>query len=322
MGLVIDAFAHFIPKTLFEPLNLAHPTHELRELANDLTIGDIDNRIRILDKYKIDKQVVCLARPSIWIGMPSDIILDMTRKANDAVTMAVRPFRDRLIPVGTLPALNEEFTSEFDRCMDDLGMMGIQIFTNIEGKPLDDSKFRWFFSKAHRTRTPIWVHPQLHSGWSQEFVLDKMFGWPFDTTLALSRLVFSGIMEEYKELRIIAHHMAGGMIPHFSGRIQGYYETRERFPRANLISLARDPLDYFRRFYADTVLNSTVNAFDCGYSFFGSDRVVFATDFPYGPEKGERWLKDTLFQIKNAELSQAEKDQILGGNLQRLLERR
>jgi aminocarboxymuconate-semialdehyde decarboxylase len=321
MGIIIDGFAHILPKTFLESLSSAYATDELRELATHPKISDTEDRVRILDKYKIDKQVLTLARPSIWINMPQDLTVKMTRMANEALAKEVEQFPDRLIAVGTLPVPNEALMPEFDYCIQDLGMMGIQIFSNIEGKPLDDPEFRLFFSKANSTKTPIWIHPQLWPGCPQDFALDRMFAWPFDTSLAMARLVFSGIMEEYPDLRIVTHHM-GGMIPHFSERIKGIYETREAFPRVKFASLPeKDALEYFRRFYADTVLNGAAHALECGLKFFGSDQVIFATDYPYGPEHGEHWVKETLHQIKNTNLSQAEKGKILGENLQSLFER-
>jgi len=321
MGTIIDGFSHFLPKPFAEALSRAFPTDELRELATYTYFGDIENRVRVLDKFKIDKQVLTLARPSIWVNMPPDIALKMTRTANDIMAKTAKQFPDRFIATGTLPFLSEEFMPEFDRCIGDLGMKGIQIFANIRGKPLDDPEFRWFFSKANSTRTPIWIHPQLWHGWPQEFTLDKIFGWLFDTSLALSRLVFSGIMEEYADLRIITHHL-GAMIPHFSERIKGFYESREMYPQAKFVTLPKDPLDYFRRFYGDTVLNGAVHAFECGYKFFGSEHLIFATDYPFGPGQGEPWIEGTFNQIRDTHLNQIEKDQILGGNLQRLLEKR
>ena len=320
MGPIIDAFSHFLPKQFAEALRLAYPTDELRELAPLAYFGEIENRVRILDKYKIDKQILTLARPSIWIGMPPDIALKVTRVANDAIASAALSFPDRFIPVGTLPILSQDFMPEFDRCLGDLGMRGIQIFSNISGKSLDDPEFRPFFAKAHKTKTPVWLHPQLMGEWSPEFILDKIFGWPFDTSLALSRLVFSGIMEEYPDLRIITHHM-GGMIPHFSDRIKGFYEARPMFPRSKCVTLPRDPLDYFRKFFGDAVLNGSVHAFECGYKFFGPEHIVFATDYPFGPGKGEPWMEGALHPVMTVDLPQAEKNQILGGNIQRLLER-
>ncbi len=318
--MIIDAFAHILPKSFMQILSAQYPTEQLRELAADPNISDLENRVRMLDKFKIDKQVLTLARPSIWLNMPAEILLPMTRAANDTLAAVARQFPDRFIAIGTLPTLTEEFLPEFDRCLAELGMPGIQIFTNIEGKPLDDPAYRSFFAKAHSTRTPLWLHPQLRPEWPQEYLLDKIFYWPVDTTLAQSRLVFSGIMADYPDLRIITHHM-GGMIAHFFARIKGCYEIRDSFPQAKFVTLPKDIAEYFRMFYADTVLNGSRNAFACGYEFYGADRIVFASDYPYGPENGERWLKETLSQVRKARLTQAKKAQILGGNLQRLLDK-
>ena len=321
MGIVIDGFAHVMPKGFLEALENAYPTIELKELAPLTYFGDMQNTVRILDKHKIDKQVLTLARPSIWLKIPRDLLLGLTRVANDAVTEAANQFPDRFIPVGTVPVPSEEFVPELDHCINELGMAGIQLLSNIDGKPLDAPEFRAFFARANMTKTPIWLHPQLQHDWSQEFVLDKIFGWVYETSIALARLVFSGMMQEYPDLRIIPHHM-GAMIPHFSERIKGFHEARGMFPRSNFPILPKDPLDYFRRFYGDTVLNGSVHAFECGYKFFGPDHIVFATDYPFGPEKGELWMVGALHQIKMVDLPQSEKDLILGGNLMRLIQRK
>ena len=319
MGVIIDGFSHFMPKSFAEELYKAHPTDELRELASFEYFGHVEERVRVLDKYIIDKQVLTLARPSIWLDLPAEIVPEMTRLANDAVAESARQFPDRFIPVGSLPVPDEQSMPEFDRCIDELGMAGIQIFANVDGKNLDEPEFRAFFEKANETKIPVWIHPQLWKEWSTEYVLDKIFGWIFDTSLAMSRLVFSGIMEACPDLRLITHHM-GAMVPHFSERIKGFYGAGI-FPRVKFAPLSQDLLVYFKRFYADTVLNGSVHAFECGYKFFGPEQIIFATDYPFGPEKGETWIKDTLLQVESTDLPPAEKDQIFGGNLMRLIER-
>jgi predicted TIM-barrel fold metal-dependent hydrolase len=320
MGIVIDGFAHVMPKAFAEGLMKVHPTEELRKLAGHNYFGDMDNRVRVLDKFKIDKQVLTIARPSIWIDLPAAAIPEMTRLANDTVAAAAKQHADRFIPIGTLPVPTEESLPEFDRCLDDLGVAGIQILTNIDGKPLHAPEFRAFFEKANDTKTPVWIHPQLVRGWSEEFVVDKIFGWLYETSAALAQLVFSGIMEQYPDLRIIPHHM-GAMVPHFSGRIKGFYEARELYPGTNLVTLKRDPLDYFRRFYGDTMLCGAAHAFECGYKFFGAEHIIMATDYPFGPRQGELWVGETLDQINAINLTASEKELVLGGNLQRLIER-
>jgi aminocarboxymuconate-semialdehyde decarboxylase len=319
MALVIDAFGHVMPTPFCQTLLAAYPTVELKELSVLTYFGDMENRVRILDKHGIDKQVLTLARPSIWMNMPPEMTFRMTPLANDAVAEVARKFPDRLIPTGTLPVPTEEYLPEFDRCMNELGMAGIQIVSNIDGKQLDDPAFRAFFARANETKTPLWIHPQLQQGWSQQWVLDKIFGWPFDTTIAMARLVFSGMMEEFPDLNIVVHHM-GAMVPHFSERIKGFYDSTY-FPRANFIPLKKGPLEYFGRFYGDSVLNGSVHAFECGYKFFGPEHIVFATDYPFGPNQGEEWMAGALHQIKSVDLPQNEKDLILAGNVQRIISR-
>jgi predicted TIM-barrel fold metal-dependent hydrolase len=306
MGLVIDGFAHIMPKAFAEALMQVHPTDELRKLAKHTYFGDMENRLRVMDKFGLNKQVLTLARPSTWIGISAGALPKMTRLGNDTVAAVAKQFPDRFIAVGTLPVPTEEYLPEFDRCLNELGMAGIQILTNIDGMRLHEPQFRLF---------------QLVKGWSEEFALDKIFGWLYETSITLAQLVFAGIMEEYPDLRIIPHHM-GAMVPHNSGRIKGFYEARDLYPGTGLVSLRRDPLDYFKRFYGDTMLCGTVHAFECGYKFFGPEQIIMATDYPFGPQQGEQWIRETLDQIDAIGLPQIEKDMILGGNLVRLIERR
>ena len=320
MGIVIDGFAHIMPKAFAEGLMKVHPTEELRKLKKHDYFGDMENRVRVLDKFGLDKQVLTLARPSTWIDIPSTAVESMMRLGNDTVADAAKRFRDRFFAVGTLPVPAEEYLPEFDRCIDDLGMAGIQILTNIGGKRLHAPEYRAFWAKANATKTPIWIHPQLIKGWDEEFALDKIFGWHYETSITLAQLVFSGIMEEYPDLRIIPHHM-GAMVPHNSGRLKGFYEARELYPGTNLVTLPKDPLYYFKKFFADSMLCGTVHAFESGYKFFGAEHVIMATDYPFGPQQGELWVKETLDQIDAVVSSKAEKEMILGGNLLRLIAR-
>ena len=319
--MIIDGFGHVMPNRFLDTLSKSYPTVELKELSVLRYFGDMENRIRVLDKHKIDKQVLTLARPSIWLNMPHETLVKLTPIANDAIAEVAAQYPDRLIPVAHLAVPTEEFLPEFDRCINKLGMAGIHIVSNIDGRPLDNPEFKPFWAKADATKTPIWIHPQLQGGWSQEFVLDKIFGWIFETSLALARLVFSGIMEEFPDLRIITHHM-GAMVPHFSERIKGFYNARSMFPRSNFNVLPKDPLDYFRRFYGDTVLNGAVHAFECGYKFYGPEHIIFATDYAFGPREGEEWMEGALHQLKTLDLPQAEKELIASGNLLRLIARK
>lgn len=321
MTLVIDAFAHVMPVPFAHKISERHPTRQLKELVAFSYFGDMENRVRVLDKYKIDKQVLTLARPDIWMNMPENLLVEMTRYANDTVAEAAAQYPDRFIPVGTLPNPTEEFLPEMDRCMNELGMAGIQVFSNVDGKYLDAPEFRAFFEKANATKTPIWLHPQLREEWSNDFILNKILGWPFDTSMAMCRLVFSGLMEQLPDLRIITHHM-GGMVPHFSERIKGFWEAQHLFPSSNWVKLPKSPLEYLKRFYNDTVLNGAVHSCECGYKFFGAEHAIFATDYPFGPGDGETWVDEILKQMEQLEIPAEEKELIYSKNILNLLERK
>jgi aminocarboxymuconate-semialdehyde decarboxylase len=320
--MVVDGFAHVLPKSFAETFMQVCPTDEqLRKLAKLTYFYDMENRVRVLDKFGIDKQVLTLQGPDNWTSVPPEAILRLTRLANDTLAQAANEFPDRFIPVAHMAVPTEEYLPEFDRCMNELGMAGIQVLSNIGGKSLDDPQFRPFLAKANATKTPMWIHPQHGpAGWPEEYILDKIFGWPYETSATLLRLVFSGIMEEYPDLRIIPHHM-GAMVPHFSERIKGFYEARDLYPGCNVATLPRDPLDYFKRFYADSMVTGAVHAFECGYKFFGPEHILMATDYPFGAQQGELWIKKTLDQINTIDLPQAERDMILGGNILRLIKR-
>ncbi len=149
----------------------------------------------------------------------------------------------------------------------------------------------------------------------------RLFGWPFDTTLALSRLVFSGLTSEY-DFDLVTHH-GGGMVPFFGDRIDMFYETRLAYPDnydADLPAFDGDPSDAFREaFLADTALDGSAAALECAREFFGSDRVVFGTDYPFGPGRGRAKAEAAIASVEAADLTDEEREAIYGGNLRAAL---
>lgn len=319
MTSIVDGFSHIMPRPVFEQLGEAHPTATLAA-HDEPHFYDIDHRLEDMDAFDIDRQVLTLASPPSWLGIDPSAALPIVKAANDEIARIADAHPDRFIPVGTLPFLSGPYLDEFDRCLEELGMVGIQIFSNIDGTPLDDPAFRPFFRKVANASVPLWMHPQLSpyriTGDSMFF--DKVFGWLFDTTIALSRLVFSGIMDDHPDLTLISHH-AGAMIPHFADRIDTFYEAREFYPHGNWPDLDEPVSQYFARFYGDTVLNGSVSALQCATDFFGADHLVFGSDYPYGPDAGRRWLSDTQ-SIRELDLDELARQKILGENVLKLVE--
>lgn len=318
----IDAFAHVLPQSFYEAMSEAHPTDELHAIDKP-RFWDHEIRIKDLDDHGIDKQVVSLARPSIWTGIDYDDAVEITRIANDAVREFVDERPDRLIAIGTLPLMGEEFVAEFERCVDDLGMAGVQIFSNVKGEPIDGEEFLPLYEKAETKDVPIWLHPQLHEwhGWDEDYMLHKILGWPFDTSLALARLVFSGIMDEHPNLTIIPHHMAA-MIPHFSNRIKLFHEMlvqhRDVYPYP-VNDLDGDVEELFASFYADTCRCGDSDILEDGLSYFGEKNLVFATDYPFGPDEGREFLRVEVDGVENMDVNEDVRQRVYSENIRSLL---
>jgi predicted TIM-barrel fold metal-dependent hydrolase len=177
---------------------------------------------------------------------------------------------------------------------------------------------------------PVWIHPirgpqtaDYASESASENEIWFTFGWPYETTACVTRLIYSGLFDELPNLKIITHHYCG-MVPFYAGKIdlgfdQIFFGTSHSNPQAEKAGLKRRPIDYYRMIYADTALNGARAATRCGHAFFGSEHSVFASDAPFDAEDGRLLLRTTLTAIDALELPKAEKALILEGNARRLL---
>jgi len=232
--------------------------------------------------------------------------------------------------IASLPMNNlEESLKESERAIKELGARGVQLFTNVKGKPLDADDVLPLFEELARRGTVIWMHPARGAEVTDYITEEKSkyeiwwtFGWPYETSVAMARLVFSGIFDRQPDLKIITHHM-GGMVPYFEGRVgYGWDQLGKRTSDTDytvlLKKLKKRPLDYFKMFYADTALFGGFPATQCGLAFFGLDRVLFASDVPFEPSPG-LYIRETIRCIEGLNLKPEEKDQIYRGNAERLL---
>ena len=311
---IVDAFTHVLPRRFVKKINAIHPVDELADLDALAHLTAVEERIEDMDEFGVDKQVVTLAKPHAWRGLDPEDGLDLIRLANDEVSHMADDHPDRFIPVATLPFREGEYLDDRDRCLDDLGMAGVQIFSNVAGRPLDD--FHPFFEEVSARDVPLWIHPQLHEwySWADDYQDYKAIGWPFDTSLAMSRLVCSGIMEQL-DLDVVTHH-GGGMIPLYAERLARF--NRPEHP--NGANVSGPLLEYYRSFYADTVVNDSATQLRCTYDFFGADQVVFATDYPYGPDGGRHWLESTLELVDDLDVPQEVRTAIFGENIRSIVE--
>jgi len=151
----------------------------------------------------------------------------------------------------------------------------------------------------------------------------QVLGWPFESSVAMARIVFSGLFDRLPGLRIITHH-CGGMIPYFAGRAETLWaqlgsRTADENYEELLARMAKKPIEYFRMFVGDTVLGGSASALRCGLDFFGADRVVFASDCPFDPEGGPMYIREGIRSIEKLKLSAAVRRKIYSGNALKLL---
>jgi aminocarboxymuconate-semialdehyde decarboxylase len=219
---------------------------------------------------------------------------------------------------------------EARRAIDGLGAAGVQIFTNVNGRPLDDPEFRPVFELMAEYDRTIWVHPGRGAKFADYPTESKSlyeiwwtFGWPYETSVFMARMVFSKLLDQLPGLKIITHH-AGGMVPFFEGRVGPGWDqlgarTLEVDYKALLKELKRRPLDYFRDFYADTATFGSRPAIECATAFFGVDHMLFASDAPFDPERGPMYIRETIKCIDAMDLTAEERAKIYHRNAERLL---
>ena len=326
--LKIDAFAHILPRRyldrLEQHLEKTMSPSQLRYYREgvfyfDPVLIDLDARFRAIERFGDYRQVLVLAVPPLEEVGPPDTAAQFARLANDEMAELVRAHPDRFAGFAAALPLNgvDQSIRELDRATGELGALGAQLFTNVQGVPLDDPRFESLFARCEQLDRMIWLHPTRNATWADypteresNYGVWWSLGWPFETGTALSRLVYSGLMERHPRLRLIAHHGAG-MVPHFSARLAmgpGYRQVKD--------SLPRPPLDYFRRFYADTALFGAPHAVRCVIDFFGPSHVLFGTDMPLGPPDS---VDLTIADLDACGLTDEHRAAVYGGNATRLL---
>ena len=330
----IDIFPHIYPRAFYDRMmaisdRAANMQKRVREIP---VIVDLDIRFRLMDQFPDYRQILTLASPPLEAYADPATSPELARIANDGMCEIAQKYPDRFLAfVASLPMNNvDACMKEIDRAVIELGAKGVQIFTNVDGRPLDEPEFQPIFDRMAALDLPIWLHPARQSNFPDYLVEKKsryemwwVFGWPYETSVAMGRLVFSGLFDRNPDIKIIAHH-TGAMIPYFEGRVgPGLDQLGARTPdkERDLVehSLKKRPMDYFRMFYGDTALFGAIAPLECGLKFFGADRILFGTDMPFDPEKGLGFIRDTIRAVDAMDISQEVRSKIYEGNARRLL---
>jgi len=337
MTLKIDVFNHIFPQPFFERLQQVVVNRgAIKRWLHIPFLYDLDVRFRMLEEFGDDyRQILSLSAPPIEsINPDPQITLDLARLANDTQAELVRKHSDRFPGfIASLP-LNDPDASviELERAVTELDALGVQVFSNVNGLPLDDERFFPLFEAAHRLQRPVLLHPARGAKFADypgeeksKYEIWWTFGWPYETSAAMQRLIFSRLFDRLPGIRIVAHHL-GAMVPYFEGRVgfgldQLGARTADEDYEALRRSLPRRPIDYFKMFWADTAVFGSRAATICGLSFFGTDQVVFASDAPFDPEGGPMYIRETIKVIDGLDISGADRRKIYQTNAERLFRR-
>jgi aminocarboxymuconate-semialdehyde decarboxylase len=336
---IIDAFCHILPPkyeharwaragskdfAAYSPAHLAFVRGGETPI-NYQVLLDLGTRFRMMDEFDGYRQILSIAGPPPEVIAPAASI-ELCTIVNDELAELVTAHPDRFAgAVAALPMNDpDRACREIERAVLDLRLCGVQIFSNVNGKPLDLPEFRPVFQTLAKHRVTTLLHParsQRHADYSTEpasrFLIWQVFGWPYESTAAMMRLVFGGVLDECPDLAIIVHHTAA-MVPYFHGRMDSMFKLFEPQLAAEHGGPMRKPaLDYFRQFYGDTSIYTPLSI-DCARSFFGVDHVVFGTDAPFDATGGRSSVRSAIAAVNGSGCSPAEREQIFSGNARRL----
>jgi aminocarboxymuconate-semialdehyde decarboxylase len=325
--MVIDIFTHVVPRRLYDRLD-ARPqkfgclTSRIPRIA---PLVDMDARMKLLDPFKDYGQIISLSAPAVEEVAEPALAAELARLGNDEQAELVRRHAGRFIAfVASVPMNNiDAACREVQRVVRDLGAVGIQLYTDAAGKPIDAPELLPLFDTIAAEGVPVWLHPTrgpevADYPTEDESMYDiwQTLGWPYMTAVALWRLVLMGLWDRHPGLRMITHHQ-GGMIPFHPNRIKRALE-REAKAKAERtgVALKRPPLDYITALHHDTAMGGAPAPVRCGLELYGPDHVVFATDCPYNQIQ---WGYDLMNALA---LDAPSRKKIEEGNARGLMEKR
>jgi aminocarboxymuconate-semialdehyde decarboxylase len=268
-------------------------------------------RIQDMEREKVDMQVLSPIPVTFSYWAPAAEAEAMARLQNDFIADTVKQYPDRFIGLGAVPLQNPEVAiREMDRCMNVLGMKGIEIGTNMNGNNLDDPSLIEFFQMCEKWNVPLFVHPWETLGKERMPRHNLMYtvGMPSETALAAASLILGGVIEKFPGLKICFAH-GGGSFPYILPRLDNGWKV---WPHLRLIP--HPPSHYVNNFYFDSLVNDPVNV-QYLIDRFGHERILMGSDYPFllrEAPPGE--VIDRTFAV-----TEEQRKAMLGGNVLRFL---
>ncbi len=323
--MIIDFHNHFYPKAYIKELKRVKgyatvATDEQGRLlihyAGDynIIVGphiNIEKRIKAMDRHGIDMQVLTLTTPSVERESPERGI-KLAELANDGFCEIVEKHPNRFTALAALPLQEPDAVAvELERAVQDLGLMGGVLMSNVDGQPLDAEKFLPIYEKAVKLDVPLYIHPTspINHAAMQDYRLVPILGFGVDTTLNLLRLVFSGTLKRLPRLKLVISHL-GGVFPYLRGRIDKGFHA---YPECK-INISEPPSLYLKRVWMDSICYDR-DVFMSSYAFSGAEKIMLGSDFPH--QIGD--IEKAVERITRLDIGEEEKEMILGGNAVKLL---
>ena len=251
---------------------------------------DLDAKLAIMDANGIATSALSINDPGPeWFGEDGPAVAQMS---NDFVAGIVRKHPTRFFGLCVLPLQNMKAAlTELDRCVKRLDMKGILLYTNLAGRFPDEPEFRPLFARAAELDLPVLLHPAkpLTTDVVKGYEMTSSLGNMFDNTIALTRIIMSGILDEYPRLKLVCPHL-GGTLPYIIGRLDHQTQVLKRGPKY----LTGAPSEYLRQVWLD-IVSPLPLAMKFGYDFMGADRLLFASDHPWVDPK---IISDSLQSLK------------------------
>lgn len=323
---VIDVHTHMLNSAFIELLRKhGGPHYTLKEVTGGQTgihrdgapfmtlmpgMFDYEARLRAMDDAGVDMAIVTLTSPNCYWGSPA-VALQAAQVVNDDMAAQSRRYPDRIRFMCSLPWLDAKHAvSELRRACDELGAVGVMVLANIDERSLTDKRFAPIWEEIDRRSLPVLVHPTAPPGAKHldvvQYNLIASVGFMFDTSLAVSRMIFDGFFDHYANLKLIAAH-GGGALPYIAGRLDICYDN---MPAAR-VRISQRPSTYLRRIYFDSVVYRQDSLEMC-IAVGGEDNVLYGSDYPHNI--GD--MKGCLARV-NA-LPAAQRDAVRGGNATRI----
>jgi len=325
----IDVHAHFVPADSLKVASEIGKRHGMKLDKNErgreivsrdgkpyLTqlkaeFSDLDLRLSIMDSQGVDMQALSPASTYFFYWMAAEESLEYAQWLNNRLAEAVVKHPKRLVALGSVPMQDSaKAIGELERAMGKLGLRGVEIASNINGRYFDDPAFNPFWEAAQALDALILVHPNQVVGADRmkEFNLANLIGNPTDTSLAIAKLIFSGVLERYPRLNLLLAH-AGGFLPYTWGRLDRGYRIQD----SATAKISKPPGEYLKLLNFDTITHSTM-ALEYLVAHFGADHVVLGSDYPY--DMGD---PEPVASLGAARIDSASLEQIASANACKLL---